>query len=146
YPLIGWAEGSPVMSTENTAIVLDSTADLAAPAERHGNWRMAPLAVRIDGDVLLDYVEIAPEEFYRRLRTVREVPQTAAPGPGAWQAAFEELSRYDRILVLPCSAHLSSSMQSAELAARGLDPAGTRIRVLDTNAVSGATVLLAEGL
>jgi len=146
YSLIGWAEGSPVMSAENTAIVLDSTADLAAPAERHRNWRMAPLTVRIDGDVLLDYVEIAPEEFYRRLRSAKEVPQTAAPGPGAWQPVFEELSRYDRILVLPCSSHLSSSMQSAELAARALDPAGTRIRVLDTDAVSGATVLLAEGL
>jgi len=48
--------------------------------------------------------------------------------------------------VLPISGKLSASAQSAELAARSLDPAGRRITVLDGGSVSVATLLLADGL
>ena len=34
------------LSAENTAVVLDSTADLPHPEREHANWRMVPLTVR----------------------------------------------------------------------------------------------------
>jgi uncharacterized protein len=146
YPLLAAAEGSPLLTSENTAIVLDSTADLAAPQSLHRNWRMVPLSVRFGDREMLDFVELAPDEFYRRLETSDDRPSTAAPSPGAYQATFEELSDYDRILVLPVSSRVSASGAAAEVAARAVDPAGRRITVLDGRSVSGATLLLADGL
>jgi DAK2 domain fusion protein YloV len=146
YPLVAAAEGRQLLTAENTALVLDSTADLADPRSLHANWRMVPLSVRFGDSELLDFIELSPDEFYRRLETAVDHPTTAAPSPGAYQAAFEELSGYGRILVLPVSSRVSASAGSAELAARAIDPDGRRISVLDGRSVSGATLLLADGL
>src|SRR5204862_336547 len=127
-------------------IVLDSTADLPAPQEEHRNWRMVPLTVSFGDRSFLDFIEMGPNEFYRQLERSPVSPRTAAPAPGAYGAAFEELRGYARILVLPISGKLSASAQSAELAARSLDPAARRITVLDGGSVSVATLLLADGL
>jgi fatty acid kinase len=148
YPLLFSARSdSPGLCTAaNTAIVLDSTSDVADPQARHANWRMVPLTVSFGDESLRDYVEIGPEEFYRRLRASAETPRTAAPSPGAWGDMFDELSAYDRIIALPVSARVSASSQSAEIAARDADPDTARIVVLDGQSVSVGTLVLAEGL
>jgi len=134
------------LSAENTAIVVDSTADFPEAPDRFPNWRVVPLYVRFGEESFRDYVELEPEEFYRRLQDSPQTPRTAAPAPGAWGAVFDELSGYARIIVLPVSSRVSASHQSAELAARDADPDGSRILVLDTESVSVGTVVLAEGL
>ena len=48
----------------NTAIVLDSTADLPDAADRFPNWRVVPLYVRFGDESLRDGVDIDPTEFY----------------------------------------------------------------------------------
>ena len=126
--------------------MLDSTSDAGSPQALPANWRVVPLSVRLGDRSYLDYVEMPPEEFYRRLPLEADLPQTAAPAPGAFQAAFEELAAYSRIFVLPISSEVSATSRSAELAARELDPGGERIVVLETQAVSAATLLLADGL
>jgi DAK2 domain fusion protein YloV len=146
YPLLAFAEGRVLLTAENTAIVLDSTSDAGSPAGLPANWRVVSLSVRLGDRSYLDYVAMPPEAFYRRLPLEAELPQTAAPAPGAFQAAFEELGSYSRIFVLPISSKVSSTSHSAELAARALDPGGERIVVLETHAVSAATLLLADGL
>jgi uncharacterized protein len=146
YPLVAAAEGHPLLTDENTAVVLDSTADVPVPEAMHPNWRMVPLSVRFGERELLDFVELSPDEFYRLLEAGDDHPTTSAPSPGAWQTAFEELSGYARILVLPVSSRVSASAGAAEIAARELDPSGRRVTVLDGAAVSGATVLLADAL
>ena len=135
-----------LLTAATTAIVLDSTVDIADPAARHENWSMVPLTVSFGDRSYRDYVDIGPEEFYERLQAARELPRTAAPSPGAWQTAFERLQGCDRILVMPVSSRVSASSQSAEIAARVVDPGGDRIRVLETHSVSLGTLLLAEGL
>jgi DegV family protein with EDD domain len=137
--------GAP-LTAETTALVFDSTVDLADPSARHPNWSMVPLTVSFGAETFRDYVDIGPEEFYRRLRTAPEPPRTAAPSPGAWQNAFEQLDGFARVLVLPVSSKLSASAQSAELAARELDPDARRITVLQTASASLGTLVLAEGL
>jgi DegV family protein with EDD domain len=146
YPLLAWAEGRVLLTAENTALVLDSTSDAGSPQGLPANWRVVPLSVRLGDRSYLDYVEMPPEEFYRRLPLEAELPQTAAPAPGAFQTAFEELAGYSRIIVLPISSQVSATSRSAEIAARELDPSGERILVLETHAVSAATLLLADGL
>ena len=62
------APGAVLLTAETTAIVLDSTADLADPGSRHANWSMVPLTVSFGDETFHDYVDIDSTEFYRRLR------------------------------------------------------------------------------
>jgi DAK2 domain fusion protein YloV len=147
YPLFACATpGAGLLTAETTAVVLDSTADLADPRSRHANWSMVPLTVSFGDETFHDYVDIDSTEFYRRLRLAPRPPRTAAPSPGAWQEAFEALDRYRRVLVLPVSSRLSASSQTAEIAARAVDPGGLRITVLETGSASLGTLVLAEAL
>jgi DegV family protein with EDD domain len=147
YPLQACATpAAGLLTAETTAIVLDSTADLPDPGSRYGNWSMVPLTVSFGDESFRDYIDIDAAGFYRRLRVARQPPRTAAPSPGAWQEAFEALTGYQRVLVLPISSRLSASSQTAELAARAVDPGGLRITVLDTGSASLGTLVLAEAL
>jgi fatty acid-binding protein DegV len=53
------------LTTSNTAIVLDSTADFPEAHERFSNWRVVPLYVRFGEQSYRDYVDLGPDEFYR---------------------------------------------------------------------------------
>src|SRR5207302_7033075 len=92
------------LTAQNTAIVIDSTADFPEAPRRFANWRVVPLYVRFGDESRKDYVEIGPEEFYARLRTAADLPTTSQPTPGDFLAAFEELAGYDRIYSLPLSS------------------------------------------
>jgi len=127
------------LTAENTAIVLDSTADFPQARERFANWRMVPLYVRFGDESRRDYVEIGPEEFYARLRTVTELPTTSQPTPGDFLAAYEELAEYERIYSLQISATLSGTFESARTAASQL---GDKVRVVDTGTASAAIAML----
>jgi len=127
------------LTTRNTAIVLDSTADFPQAHERFENWRMVPLYVRFGDDSKRDYVEIGPDEFYARLRTAAELPTTSQPTPGDFLAAYEELGAYERVYSLQISAKLSGTFESARTAASQL---GDKVRVVDTETASAAIAML----
>jgi fatty acid-binding protein DegV len=80
------------LTTANTAVVLDSTADYPEGPARHPNWRIVPLYVRFGDESFRDYVELGPDEFYARLAGSREPPRTAAPSPGDFAAVYGELA------------------------------------------------------
>jgi DegV family protein with EDD domain len=133
------------LTTANTAIVLDSTADFPEASERFVNWRMVPLYVRFGDESRRDYVEIGPDEFYAKLASAPELPTTSQPTPGDFLAVYEELApRYERILSLQISSTLSGTYASAVTAAGMLD--GDAVRVIDTRTVSASLALLALGV
>jgi len=127
------------LTSENTAVVLDSTADFPEATQRFANWRIVPLYVRFGDESRKDYVEISPDEFYARLRTAAELPTTSQPTPGDFLAVFEELSGYDRVYSLQISSKLSGTFQSAQTAASEL---GDMVRVVDTETASAANAML----
>jgi DegV family protein with EDD domain len=129
------------LTTENTAIVLDSTADFPEARERYPNMRVVPLYVRFGEESFRDYVDIDPHTFYTRLRTVSSLPTTSQPTPQDFLAAYEELAGYERIYSLHLSSRLSGTFRSAELAAE--EAGGDRIRVVDTETASAAVTMLA---
>src|SRR6476646_930027 len=100
------------LSPENTAIVLDSTADFPDAPDRFPNWRVVPLYVRFGGDSYRDYVDIGPAEFYERLRTAEELPTTSQPTPQDFAGAYEELAGLERVFVLTVAAKLSGTYAS----------------------------------
>jgi DegV family protein with EDD domain len=129
------------LTAENTAIVLDSTADFPEAPARFPNWRIVPLYVRFGDESFKDYEELGPPAFYDRLRTAPETPTTSQPTPGDFLATYEQLAGYERILSLHISAKLSGTAQSARTAAD--QTAGDRVRVFDSQTASAAIAMLA---
>jgi DegV family protein with EDD domain len=133
------------LTTENTAVVLDSTADFPDAQQRFPNFRIVPLYVRFGDESFKDYVEITPDRFYERLQTDPELPTTSQPTPGDFLATFEELApQYDRILSIQISSTLSGTFASAESAAEMLG--GEAVRVIDSRTVSASVALLGIGV
>ena len=75
------------LTAENTAIVLDSTADFPEAPDRFPNWRVVPLYVRFGAESYRDYVDIGPAEFYERLRTSYGRSPARSPQRGRPRAA-----------------------------------------------------------
>ena len=128
------------LTAENTAIVVDSTADFPEAPERFPNWRVVPLYVRFGDESYRDYDELGPEEFYARLRTADELPRTSQPTPQDFLAAYEELGAYERIYSLHIASRLSGTFGSARIAAE--EAGGERIRLVDTETASAAISML----
>ena len=127
------------LTAQNTAIVLDSTADFPEAPQRFPNWRVVPLYVLFGGESYRDYVDLAPPEFYARLRTADELPTTSQPTPGDFLKAYEGLAEYERIYSLHISAALSGTYQSATTAAAEL---GEKVRTIDSQSASAALAML----
>ena len=132
------------LSAENTALVLDSTADLPDATRRYPNWRTVPLYVRFGDETFREYVDISAEEFYRRLRTAPEPPRSSQPTPADFAAAYEEVAGYEKVLVVVISGRLSGTLESARLAAES--SGDERVTVVDSGVTSGGTVILADAL
>ncbi len=129
------------LTTENTAIVLDSTSDFPEARGRFPNMRVVPLYVRFGEESFRDQLEIGSHDFYEKLRTAPALPTTSQPTPQDFLSAFEELAAYERVYGLHLSAKLSGTFQSASLAAEQLG--GDRVRLVDTETASLAVGLLA---
>lgn len=132
------------LTTENTAVVLDSTSDYPEAPSRFPNMRFVPLYVRFGDDTYRDYVDLGPVEFYERLRTSTVVPATAQPTPQDFLDAYEGLAGYERIYSLHVSSKVSGTFQSAELAAQ--EVGGDKVRVVDSLSASLAIALLAHAI
>lgn len=129
------------LTTENTAIVLDSTSDFPEAAARFPNMRVVPLYVNFGAESFRDHVDISSHDFYQRLREAPAVPTTSQPTPQDFLDVYEQLAGYERIYALQLSAKLSGTFQSSTVAAAEIG--GDRIHVVDTETASLAVGLLA---
>jgi DegV family protein with EDD domain len=130
------------LTSESTAIVLDSTADFPEGPERFPSWRIVPLYVRFGDESFRDGVDLDAAAFYARLRSAAELPTTSQPTPGDFAAAYADLAGYERIVSLHLSGTLSGTLGSARLAAQE----DGRVRVVDSGVVSAAIAMLALAL
>jgi DegV family protein with EDD domain len=125
------------LTTQNTAIVLDSTADFPDAQQHHANWRVVPLYVNFGTASYRDGLDLGAHDFYERLRTSEVMPTTSQPTPGDFRAVYDELAAYERILSVHLASNLSGTYQSAVTAA------DDRVRVLDSESASVAISMLA---
>jgi DegV family protein with EDD domain len=133
------------LTAENTAVVLDSTADFPDARDRFPNFRVVPLYVRFGDESYRDYEQIDPTRFYERLQTATELPTTSQPTPADFLVVYEELSsQYEHVLSLQISSTLSGTCASAQTAAGLLG--GDTVRVIDTRTVSASLALMAIGV
>jgi DegV family protein with EDD domain len=132
------------LTTENTAVVLDSTSDYPEAPARFPNMRFVPLYVRFGDETYRDYVELGPDQFFEKLRSSPVLPATSQPTPQDFLTTYENLAGYERIYSLHVSSKVSGTFQSAELAAQEL--AGDRVRVVDSLTASLAIAMLAHAV
>lgn len=98
-------------------IVTDSTADLPLEYYEQNDVVMAPLTVRFGDEVLRDWVDIRPEEFYKRMKTSNVLPRTSQPAAGDFVNVYRSMAeKYEHIISVHISAKLSGTLQSAQAA------------------------------
>ena len=81
------------LTAQNTAIVLDSTADFPEAPERFPNWRVVPLYVHFGDESYRDCVELgAATSSTSGCARRPSSPTTSQPTPGDFLAVYEELA------------------------------------------------------
>ena len=124
-------------------VVTDSACDVPEEIARRLNIDIVSLSIRFGDEEFTDRVDLSPEAFWAKCKASKTLPETAAPSPGAFQAAYERAiaDGCDGVIVLTLSALLSATNQSAVLGAEAVADR-LPVRVVDTKAVSMAQGLL----
>ncbi len=123
-------------------VITDSASDLPADLVATHNITVVPLTVRFGEQEFVDGA-LSPAEFWAKCKESKDLPETAAPSPGAFQAAYEKAKAegYDGAIVVALSSALSATAQSATLGAEALK-GSFDVRVVDSKAVSMAQGLM----
>ena len=117
-------------------VVTDSAADLTDELVKELEVPVVPLTIRFGSEEFVDRQDLTPEEFYARCAASSVLPETAAPSPGKFEAAFRNAfdEGADSVVCINISAGLSATMASAQNAARALE--GRDIRIIDSRSVT----------
>lgn len=125
------------------AIVTDSTSDISPARAAELGIYVIPLHVIIEGEDLLDQVEITAEEYVRRMAASSSLPHTSQPSAGEFKALFDRIQAdgYDGALFISlCSAWSACYENACQVAAEHpLD-----VRCVDTKNGSAAEGLVVE--
>ena len=96
-------------------IVSDSSCDLSKQEAEQLGIEVVPLSIRFGSDEYTDREDLSVEEFYKKMATSAALPETAAPSPGAFAAAFGRArdAGADAVICINISSDLSATMASA---------------------------------
>jgi DegV family protein with EDD domain len=120
------------------AVVTDSTADLPPDVVQALGITVVPLQVIFGEESFRDRIDLTSEDFFRRLKTAKELPRTSQPSTGEFLRAYETLlAQTDRILSIHLSSRFSGTFQTARRAAQELI-GKAHIEVIDSETVSMA--------
>ncbi len=117
-------------------IVTDSSADLAADVVERLGIEVVPLSIRFGDEEYTDGVDLSVSQFYDKLASAADLPETAAPSPGAFEAAFRRQADAgaDAVVCINLSSGLSATLQSAQNAASAMD--GLDVRIVDSRSIT----------
>jgi DegV family protein with EDD domain len=125
-------------------VVTDSACDLPPEMCEQQGIEVVPLTIRFGDREYVDRKELTSDEFWRQLSSSSVLPETAAPSVGAFEETFRKLhdEGADGIVCVNLSAHLSATMQSAQVAAKALDGL-CPIEIIDSASASMGIGILA---
>jgi DegV family protein with EDD domain len=125
-------------------IVTDSACDLPPATASEHNIEIVPLTVRIGDTEYVDRRDLTPDEFWAKSAAIKQLPETAAPSPGAFEQAFRDAAGKgaDAVVCVTLSSGLSATYQSAQLGADAVKDS-IPVRVIDSRSVTIAQGLLA---
>lgn len=119
-------------------IVTDSACDLSDDEVRELGIEVVPLTIRFGDEEYVDREQLTTRQFYDKLASHPELPQTAAPSPGAFTAAFRKLREEgaSEIVCINLSSSLSATMQAAQTGANAVADE-IPVRVVDSRSITG---------
>lgn len=119
----------------NIALVTDSTSDIPPTILKSNQIVMVPNTVTINGQNLLDGIEISREDFYRRLPQLPKQPTTATASPGTYQVIYNNLisQGFEKIISIHAASLLSGIYNAASNAAQNF---GDKVCVIDSQQIS----------
>jgi len=118
-------------------IVTDSGSDITQEEAKKLGIMVIPVYLRFGDEVYRDGVDIDSDEFYRKLMTSPVHPSTAAPSPGDFAKAYEEVSRETREIVsIHISRRHSASYDAALLGKETVEKKGCHVEVIDSKGVT----------
>lgn len=121
------------------ALVADSGCDLPPEIIDRYHIHIVPLVILFEEDQQLDSYENR-ERFWQRV-AAGEIPRSASPGPGAFEAAFRQaLQEADEVIAMILTSKHSGTFNSARLAAQAFPG---QVHVFDSWAISLGSGLLA---
>jgi DegV family protein with EDD domain len=123
-------------------IVTDSACDLPDDVVRDLGIEIVPLTIRFGDQEFVDRRDLTPAEFWARCAASPVLPETAAPAPGQFEAAYRRLADEGAtaVVCICLSSALSATLQSAELAARSVGD------VIPVDVVDSRTITLGQGV
>ncbi|MGH9258538.1 MAG: DegV family protein [Acidimicrobiales bacterium] len=118
-------------------IVTDSSADLPADEVARLGVEVVPLSIRFGAEEFTDGVDLSVAQFYDKLASSSDLPETAAPAPGAFEAAFrrQAAAGADAVVCINLSSGLSATFQSAQNAATAVAD-DLDVRVVDSRSIT----------
>jgi DegV family protein with EDD domain len=124
------------------AVVTDTSADLPDSVLDRHHIAIVPLQVVFGDESFRDRIELKPEEFYRRLRTARELPTTSQPTPAEFVRVLRGArSEAEEVVGVFLSASLSGTFGSAQTAVRAAGISG--VHLVDSRSASLGVGMLA---
>jgi DegV family protein with EDD domain len=123
-------------------IVTDSGCDLPRDRLESGHIDVVPLTIRFGDQEFTDGVDLSTSEFWKRCATSPRLPETAAPSPGAFAAAYQRAADdgCSGVVAITLSSALSGTFQAATVGAEQVKG------VIDVHVVDSRFVTAAQGL
>jgi DegV family protein with EDD domain len=118
-------------------IVTDSSCDLPDDIVDALDITVVPLSIRFGDEELIDREQLTPGDFYKKMAASAGLPETAAPAPGKFEAAFRAAAAAgaDGVVCVNLSSDLSATMASAQNAARAVE-GDIDVRVVDSRSIT----------
>jgi DegV family protein with EDD domain len=118
-------------------VVTDSASDLPDELLAELGIGLVSLRIRFGAEELVDRTELSTKEFWSRCAGFDGLPETSAPSPGQFQAAFEAMADDGAagVVCVSLSSKMSATIEAARQAARALE-GSLPVRVVDSLSVT----------
>ena len=118
-------------------VVTDSACDLPAAIAEELDVAIVPLTIRFGSEEYVDRRDLSPQAFWRKVAAASVLPETAAPAPGAFAAAFREAAEAGctGVVCICLSSKLSATIGSARVAVEEIGDL-IEVRVIDSLSIT----------
>jgi DegV family protein with EDD domain len=125
----------------NVRIITDSACDIPPDLARAHGIEVVPLSIRFGDEEFTDRVDLSVDQFWAKVAGSKVLPETAAPAPGLFEAAFRRASAdgCSGVVVVSLSSKLSATIGSAQLAARSVAD------VIPVSVVDSLSITMGQG-
>ena len=98
-------------------IITDTPSDITIKEGKKLNIDIVPLKIIFDEKSYLEDIELSMEDFYKKLKTAKNLPTTSTPSPEDYLKFFEEAKNAgEEVIVITLSGSVSGTYQCANLA------------------------------